>query len=226
MPGAFFIEDLGFATSCGYCATMIPSAPAFARLGAAAIGLTALIALALQTTINLDRDGSPLVSFVLLLRYFTIWSNLAAGLILLWVGAGRHAGERVLFALATALSVVALVYRALLSADHDPVGLDWWTNLAFHTLIPASAIAWWIAWSDRAHLTWRSLPLVTPAPVAYTLFALANGAATGFYPYFFLDLPALGWGQLVFNITGLALFFVLMGVLLLGLRRIMPSARA
>lgn len=205
---------------------MNSTAPAALRISAVIIGATALVALALQTTINLDRDGSPLVSFALLLRYFTIWSNLAAGAILLWVALGRHAGERVLFALATALSVVALVYHALLAADHDPAGLDWWTNLAFHTIIPASAIAWWIAWSDRAHLTWRSLPLVTPAPVAYTFFAIGYGAVSGFYPYFFLDLPVLGWGQLLLNITGLALFFVAMGALLLGLRRIMPSARA
>jgi len=196
-----------------------------ARLIAAAIGMLALASLALQTAINLESDGSPLVSFALLLRFFTIWSNLAAGLILLWVAAGKGIGERVPFVLATALGVVALVYHALLAADHDPVGLDWWTNLAFHTVVPAATIFWWIAWSDRAQLTWRSLPLVTPAPVAYTIFALVYGAASGFYPYFFLDLPSVGWLQLLFNITGLALFFVAMGAILLGLRRLLPSAR-
>lgn len=200
--------------------------PSRARVIAGAIGALALVTLALQTTINLEQDGSPLISFALLLRYFTIWSNLAAGLILLWVAAGKPTNERVLFALATALSIVALVYHALLAADHHPVGLDWWTNLGFHTIIPASAIGWWVAFSDRAHLTWRSLPLVTPAPVAYTIFALIYGAISGFYPYFFLDLPTLGWLQLVLNITGLALFFVVMGAVLLGLRRLLPSARA
>lgn len=196
-----------------------------ARLTAAATGMLALASLALQTTINLESDGSPLVSFALLLRFFTIWSNLAAGLILLWVAAGKTVSERVLFALATALSIVALVYHALLAMDHHPVGLDWWTNLAFHTVVPAATIGWWIAWSDRAQLTWRSLPLVTPAPVAYTIFALLYGAASGFYPYFFLDLPNLGWVQLLLNVTGLALFFVAMGAILLGLRRLLPSAR-
>lgn len=196
-----------------------------ARLTAAATGMLALASLALQTTINLESDGSPLVSFALLLRFFTIWSNLAAGLILLWVAAGKTVSERVLFALATALSIVALVYHALLAMDHHPVGLDWWTNLAFHTVVPAATIGWWIAWSDRAQLTWRSLPLVTPAPVAYTIFALLYGAASGFYPYFFLDLPNLGWVQLLLNVAGLALFFVAMGAILLGLRRLLPSAR-
>lgn len=200
--------------------------PIHARAIAGAIGTLALVTIALQTTVNLERDGSPLVSFALLLRYFTIWSNFAAGLILLWVAAGKPVSERVLFALATALSIVALVYHALLAVDHHPVGLDWWTNLGFHTIIPASAIAWWVAYSDRAHLTWRSLPLVTPAPVAYTIFALIYGAISGFYPYFFLDLPNLGWVQLLLNVTGLALFFVVMGAVLLGLRQVLPSARA
>ena len=192
---------------------------------AGAIGALALGAIVLQTTINLERDGSPFASFALLLRYFTIWSNLAAGIILLWLAFTRAVGERVLFALVTALSVVALVYHALLAADHHPVGLDWWTNLAFHTVIPAATIAWWIAYSDRAHLTWRSLPLVTPAPVTYSIVALVYGASSGFYPYFFLDLPALGWLQLLINMAGLALFFVAMGAVLLGLRRLLPSAR-
>ncbi|MEE1878017.1 Pr6Pr family membrane protein [Altererythrobacter litoralis] len=200
--------------------------PSIARACAGAIALLALCAIALQTTINLEQDGLPLAAFALLLRYFTIWSNLAAGLILLGVALGGQPGERVLFALATALSVVALVYHALLAADHHPVGLDWWTNLAFHTIIPAAAIAWWIAWSDRAHLTWRSLALVTPVPVGYTAFALVYGAASGFYPYFFLDLPALGWTQLLINLVGLGLFFMAMGALLLGLRRLTPAARA
>ena len=146
-------------------------------------------------------------------------------MILLWVAAGKTVSERVLFALATALSIVALVYHALLAMDHHPVGLDWWTNLAFHTVVPAATIGWWIAWSDRAQLTWRSLPLVTPAPVAYTIFALLYGAASGLYPYFFLDLPNLGWVQLLLNVAGLALFFVAMGAILLGLRRLLPSAR-
>ena len=66
---------------------------------------------------------------------------------------------------------------------------------------------------------------MTPAPVAYTIFALLYGAASGFYPYFFLDLPNLGWVQLLLNVTGLALFFVAMGAILLGLRRLLPSAR-
>lgn len=195
------------------------------RVGAGAIGLIAMGTIALQTTINTEPGTSALENFALLFRFFTIWSNFAGGAIMLWVATDRPVSERVTFALATALTIVALVYHALLAADHHPVGLDWWTNLMFHTLIPAAAVAWWIVFSDRAHLTWRSLPWVTVFPILYSVFALIYGANTGFYAYFFLDLPSLGWGQMLINMAGLSGFFVVMGGVLLGLRNIIPSAR-
>ena len=190
------------------------------RASALAIGLIALGTLALQTTINTEPGSSPLENFALLFRFFTIWSNFAGGLVMLWIAAGKPVSERVTFALATALTIVALVYHALLAADHHPVGLDWWTNLNFHTIVPAAFVAWWVVCSDRAHLTWRSLPWVMVFPVFYSVFALIYGASTGFYAYFFLDLPSLGWAQLLVNMLGLSAFFVAMGAVLLGMRRL------
>ncbi|WFL76050.1 Pr6Pr family membrane protein [Altererythrobacter arenosus] len=172
----------------------------------------------MQTTINDDRDGSALVAFALLFRFFTIWSNFAAGLVMGWIASGRHIPRAALFALATALTIVALVYWALLAADHHPVGLDWWTNLAFHGLIPAGVIGWWMVVTRHDAARWALLPFVMIAPVIYTMFALGYGELTGFYAYFFLDKSALGWGQLLANIAGLALFFMAMGAALMGIR--------
>lgn len=198
----------------------------FERLAAGIVGVAALGTLALQTTINTEPGTSALENFALLFRFFTIWSNFAGGMIMLWIAAGRPISQRVTFALASALTIVALVYHALLAVDHHPVGLDWWTNLNFHTIIPAAFVLWWVVFSDRAHLTWRSLPWVMVFPVFYSIFALIYGAATGFYAYFFLDLPSLGWAQLLINMIGLTAFFVVMGAVLLGLRKMVPSARA
>nr|WP_298894858.1 Pr6Pr family membrane protein [uncultured Altererythrobacter sp.] len=193
----------------------------FGRSGARIIGFVALGTLALQTTINTEPGTTPLENFALLFRFFTIWSNFAGGVAMLWIAAGKPISERVTFALATALTIVALVYHALLAADHHPVDLDWWTNLNFHTVIPATFVLWWAVFSDRAHLTWRSLPWVMVFPIIYTAFALIYGASTGFYAYFFLDLPSLGWGQLLLNMIGLSLFFVAMGAVLLALRKLL-----
>lgn len=196
-----------------------------ARATAAIVALIVLASLALQTTLNLERDGSPLVAFALLLRFFTIWTNFAAGLILGWVAWRGRMEPRVLFALATAIAIVALVYHGVLAADHHPVGLDWWTNQMFHSLIPAATIGWWLAFSRPSAMGWRSLPWVMVVPVIYTVFAQVVGATSGFYPYFFLDLPALGWPMLLANLVGLSLFFMAIAALLLGIRRLATGLR-
>ena len=194
-----------------------------ARIMAACIGLATIATLALQTTINTQPGTSALTNFALLFRYFTIWSNFAAGLMMLWIAFGKGASERVTFALATALTIVALVYHILLAPQHHPVGLDWWTNLNFHALIPAAFIGWWLVFSDREATGWRSLPIVMIFPILYSIFALIYGGISGFYAYFFLDLPSLGWPRLLLNMVGLSLFFIAMGASLLSLRRAVPK---
>lgn len=197
---------------------MAHSLPPFARPIAAGIAVFAFATLAVQTMINQDDQSGPLAEFFLLFRFFTIWSNFAAGVIMVLAAMDRRIAPWVLFALATALTQVGLVYHALLAADHHPIGLDWWTNLMFHTVVPLSVTGWWLVFSRSDAITWRSLPKVMIAPVIYTAFALIYGEMSGFYPYFFLDLPQYGWVQILLNILGLALFFMLLGAALLGLR--------
>ena len=195
-----------------------PSSP-FARPAAAIIAIAALGALALQTTLNLERDGSPFVSAGLLLRFFTIWGNLAAGLVMGWIALRRRVAAEIVHALATALAIVGLVYWLLLAGMHHPEGLDRITNQFHHTLVPLATILWWIAFGQRSANAMRSIGVVMIAPVAYAVFALAYGAASGFYAYFFLDAGQLGWAQLAINIVGLAALFALVGALLLGAKR-------
>ena len=188
------------------------------RTAAGMIALLVAVTFAVQTFANADRDGSALAAFLLLFRYFTIWTNFATGIVMGLIALGRRLPSYVPFSLASALSVVGLVYHALLAADHHPVGLEWWTNLAFHTIIPVAGISWWlVATRAQAH-GWRALPCAMIAPIIYTGFALLYGAASGFYPYFFLDRSSLGWPQLLLNIAGLSLFFLFMGTILMGLR--------
>lgn len=190
-----------------------------ARIIAGVISISALAALAVQSTLNLERDGSPLVAFALLFRYFTIWGNLAAGLVLGWIAMRGSIQRAVPFALATALAIIAVIYHLLLAADHYPVGWDWHTNQMHHTIIPAAAIVWWIVFTGPQSGGWKSLPVVTIAPVIYTVFALGYGYMSGFYPYFFLDVPQFGIAQVMLNIIGLAIAFMLFGAALLGVRR-------
>ena len=142
-----------------------------------------------------------------------------------WIAAKGSIHRAVPFALATAITIVAIVYHTLLAADHHPVGLDWYTNQMHHTIIPAATVGWWLAFTRPADNGWKDLPLVMIAPVTYTVYALVYGEMSGFYAYFFLDVPQYGYGRVFANIAGLALVFMLFGALLLALRRLV-SARA
>ena len=195
-----------------------------ARFFALGISLLAIGSLLAQIYGNMQRGQSlgPVVGWMF--QYFTIWGNFAAGLVFGWIAWRGRVEPRVPFALAAALVIIAAVYHGLLAAMHRPEGLDWWTNIAHHTLVPAAGVLWWLLFSRDGLAGWRSLPIVMAVPLIYGAFALVNGAITDFYPYFFLDQPELGLGMVLLNMVGLAILFMLVAAAMLGLRRLIRAA--
>ena len=194
-----------------------------ARRFAALIALLAIGSLIAQSIGNMARDGSLVAGWGMMLRFFTIWGNVAAGVVFAWIAWRGTIEPRVPFALAAALVIIAGVYHVLLASAHDPQGVDWWTNIAHHTLVPAGGVLWWLLFSRDKLAGWRSLSIVTLVPLVYGAFALVLGEATGFYPYFFLDLPTLGLGTVLANMMGLAILFMLVAAALLALRRLIRA---
>lgn len=198
------------------------SAPA--RISAALISAAAFGALILQCFLNLERDGLFFVAAGLLMRFFTIWSNLGAAIIMAWIASGRRVAPEALHALASALAIVALVYWTLLAGMHHPEGWDRVTNQFHHTIVPLATILWWYVFGERSEHFGRSVAATMIAPVLYAIFALAYGGASGFYAYFFLDRSTLDWAQIAFNIVGLALLFALIGAIMLSAKRLVRRA--
>ena len=192
-----------------------PTLPALARIIAGAIAVLVLISLAVQSTLG---TGTVFENIGGLLRFFTIWGNVAAGLLMAFAAAGRTVAPRVMAALATMLTVIGSIYWLLLSGDHHPVGIDRVTNQVFHTIVPLAAIAWWWRYTPSTPAVLPAVPTIMIPPLAYGAFALALGQLTGFYAYFFVDLPALGAMQFVINNVVLALFFALLGAALLAIK--------
>jgi hypothetical protein len=57
-------------------------------------------------------------------------------------------------------------------------------------------------------------------PLAYLVYVFARGAVTGLYPYFFVDVPVIGWQAAARNAALVCAAFVLVcGVLLAANRR-------
>ncbi|TMM45853.1 Pr6Pr family membrane protein [Qipengyuania marisflavi] len=200
---------------------MITGTPTLARAAAALVSAIALGALTLQIGLSARADGSVLMAMGNLSLYFTVWTNLAVGITMALVAMGRRVVATVLFALATAIAVVALVYHALLAVYNPQTGWGLVADQGLHSAAPLAMVGWWLAFAPPVSAGWRALPLVTIAPIAYSAFALAAAQVSGFYPYFFLDAATFGWAQVLLNLVGLGVGFMAIGAVLMVVRRLL-----
>lgn len=187
-----------------------------ARGLAGIISVLAVGALAVQTTLG---DGSVPENALGLARFFTIWSNIGAAMVMALAASGRTIPRGVLTALVTALTVVMMVYWGLLATDHHPVGLDRYTNQVFHTIVPVATLVWWFRFIEPAPAILPLVPAIMVPPLSYGAFAFVLGELTGFYAYFFLDLPKIGWINFLISNVLLAAFFAMLGATLVAIKK-------
>ncbi len=198
------------------------SAPA--RRTALLLAVVTLVALLLQYALlvgTFAAEGkSPLQALWRFLGYFTLLTNSWVALMMAATAAGRAISARWMTATTLAILLVGIVYHLLLAQQHNPVGWDSVANQLVHTIVPAAMLAWWLAFVDRAALKMRDVGVFIAWPMAYTVYVLLRGAFDGWYPYFFLDVPALGLPRVLLNIAGLGAAFALSGLGFVALGRI------
>jgi hypothetical protein len=204
-----------------------PSARTYAAI-AAVVGWSAL---ALQYPLMLrvaGANGIPVgratVNFV---SYFTVLTNLAATLALTGrllppdARAYRVATDpRVAAGIATCIAIVGLVYSLVLRALWEPTGLQAVADIALHDVMPVAYVVFWFFFAGHGALTWGDAARWLAIPLVYVAYSIIRGVVTGWYPYFFLDLGALGTLSVARNVVGLGLLFWLVGVGVVALGRL------
>lgn len=173
---------------------------AITRLGFVALTVIALVALVGELS---TRGVFDPVNFF---SYFTVQSNLIGVVVLLgsalrgWSGAGpSRTWDLIRGAAVLYLTVTLIVFALLLSGAEVGIPLPW-VDLVLHKVFPIVLIADWLIDPPqrlylREALWWLAYPLV------WTAYSLIRGAATGWYPYPFLD-PANGGYQTVAGYVG------------------------
>ncbi len=154
-----------------------------------------------------------------LARYFTILTNGLVAYALMREAAARPVHPDLHLAATINITMVCLIYQALLAPETPFQGLNWWTDFGFHLGVPVATLLWWLAFGPRDQPINR-LPYWLIWPVAYCLYAMIRGLMTGSYPYFFLDIPRFGLGQIGLNIVGPVLTFAVAGVVIWALGRL------
>lgn len=210
-----------------------------ARACHALTAVVALVALVVQlvqvakgSVVLVDAHPPGLLDRLLrYLAYFTIQSN-----ILVLVTAAQLARDpardgrwwRVVRAAAiSGISVTGLVHWFLLRKLLDLHGADYLADRMLHLVVPILAVLGWLLLGPRPRIGWDVCLRAAVWPLAWIVVILVQAAATGWYPYPFLDHATHGWGHVLVVCVGiLVLFFAIFAVIREYDRRVPPAPAA
>ncbi|MBB5112843.1 hypothetical protein FHU28_002682 [Micromonospora echinospora] len=197
-----------------------------------AIPLRLAVVLAVVAGVVLTALGPATVTG--LLPYFTIQSNVAVGVLAGYAAwcAWRDRPEppSVLKGAATLyITITGTVYHLVLANPASPFAMaqpdrqpgEWWGNQFLHTVVPLLAVADWALFDRRGRLRPRYAAWWLAFPLAYLGFALVRGLVVDRYPYPFLDAGRLGYDGVAVSAVGFALAFWLLGLLFVGVDRLL-----
>ena len=185
------------------------------------VGLLAQYALSLEAGTR-SVFGSTVVFF----SYFTVLTNVLVALALTAPALfpdsriGRWtASEGVRAAVAMYIAVVGLIYHTLLDATWNPQGLLVYVNQVLHTVMPIAFVLDWLLFVPKGRLRWIDPVKWLAYPLLYGLWTVIHGQLIGWYPYWFIDIGALGWERAGVNFAALLAFFLVLGLIVAAMDR-------
>lgn len=153
--------------------------------------------------------------------YFTILSNVIVIIVCALLAMDRVRPTPVMRALRMdslmMISVTGLVFAIVLAPTFHPVGLEKVTNPLEHYVTPILTVATWLVWGPRGWLRISSVFTALVIPVIWLAYTFARGAIFHAYPYPFLIVDTLGWGQVLVNVTGVLIVGIVLGLVFWGL---------
>lgn len=203
----------------------MPSARMIAIAGAVSTAVALVVQYVLQFS---SMDGaSPLAVTWRYFGYFTILTN--SLLVAVWTPMALGRPSRLNHPIVegmtvTAISMVGLIYHALLASRWHPEGIQWVANLVVHTTSPLLFVCYWIV-RPHGQLKWPHVLYFALWPLGYCIYALIRGALDGWYAYFFLNPSTTPLPQLALNILAQGIGFMAAGLIVVAADRAL-AARA
>jgi hypothetical protein len=193
-----------------------------ARIAAALVALIAWTGLVIQLGASRELTGAAGSALWEMLRYFTIIANLLVAILFTAVALGsRRAASPFLLGGATlAILLVGIVYMLLLRGLLELSAGALVADILLHKVTPVVVPLWWLGFAPKGGLGARDPWLWALLPLAYFAYALARGAQDNRYPYPFMNVTQLGWGQTLLNALLMAAGFLIAGYGLLWLDRL------
>lgn len=115
--------------------------------------------------------------------------------------------------------LVGLVYNLVLRGIWQPQGMARVVDETLHSIVPLLVLCHWWCIPDKGLLKRKDILGWLIYPFVYLIYTLAHGAISGFYPYPFVDVDALGMTKVLINCGVVAVIIGLLGTLLIGIVR-------
>lgn len=193
--------------------------------------ISVLIQVESSVSEKMAQGFSLLYSLNHIFSYFTILTGTSLGLFLAMYILKPDSpvshffkSPRVNGAVAVYISIVGLVYYALLANTWDPKGFDYFATHVLHAYVPAAYLFFWFKLFRKSELKYSDSVRWLICPLVYFVYLLLRGLVTGTYPYFFINVAKYGYGQVLINAVGVLFLFLLIGWLYVWLdRKFKPS---
>lgn len=168
--------------------------------------------------------GDGIISYF---GYFTVLTNLfvalAATLPLIANGSrlGNYFSKPVVLGSATtSILMVAITYHFLLRNVWQPQGLQLIADIVMHYVVPVLTLAYWLIFSPRSNLS-----ILVPItwclyPMSYLTYVLVRGELLQSYPYYFIDVTKIGYGETLLHSFALLIAFIILGFVVLAVTKL------
>jgi len=185
-----------------------------ATLGIGLFALVVQVILVVSGASVLVEDEPPTLGerMVRLVGYFTIQANglVAVTAFTLVRDPARDGRVWRVIRLAAVVGITAtmIIHWFFLRPLLDLAGWSYVCDLLLHVVVPLLAVLGWLFFGPRPRVTITVVLLGLIWPAAWLAYTLIRGAATGWYPYPFLNLDLLGGARVAgasVGVTGLIL---------------------
>ena len=190
-----------------------------ARWVAAAIALLGWIGLIVQFNATYGLTGSLAESLWVLVRYFTVLSNILVAVVMTCLALGFHPFRSINFLGATTfyIATVGILYSLLLRGLLELSGGAKLADFILHDAVPAMAVIYWLVCVPKGSLKASAPWFWLAYPIVYCAYALVRGGFDGKYPYPQVDVTQLGWPQTAINIVMILVGFLVIAYGVVGI---------
>ena len=189
------------------------------RAAAALVALSAAAGLAIQYRATHATTESVGATLWILLRYFTVLTNIAVALAFGALACGVRVSARRIGGVTMAILLVGVIYGLLLRGLLSLSGGALLADTLLHQVTPVLAALWWIACAPKGRLDRRDPWWWAAFPALYLPYALLRGVAEGVYAYPFINVATLGVATVMVNASLIAAAFLAAGFALVWLDR-------